>query len=74
MRVRLAALCLWVLTVDPIAAQTESASKVIEKIASTVRIAAAPPVTPTTTGTGASDRRPGFVVGILITAVYVRVG
>ena len=31
MRVRLAALCLWVLTVDPIAAQTESASKVIEK-------------------------------------------
>ena len=31
MRVRLAALCLWVLTVDPIAAQTESTSKVIER-------------------------------------------
>ena len=64
MRVRLAALCLWVLTVDPIAAQTESASKVIERQINAIG------------GKKVIEKIAvrSFVVAILITSMYVLVG
>jgi len=63
-RVRLAALCLWVLTVDPIAAQTESASKVIERHIKAIG------------GKKVIEKNAvrSFVVAILITSMYVLVG